>query len=77
VADHAFAAAGATLGGNVMVGEQAFVGLGAVLRDGLRIAERSFIGAGSVVLKDTEADGVYVGSPAQKIARTALQVTGG
>ncbi|WP_219064094.1 acetyltransferase [Pseudomonas sp. UMAB-08] len=77
VADHAFVAAGVTLGGNVVVGEQAFIGLGAVLRDGLRIAERSFIGAGSVVLKDTEADGVYVGNPAQKIARTALQVTGG
>lgn len=77
VADHAFVAAGVTLGGNVQVGEQAFIGLGAVVRDGLRIAERSFIGAGAVLLKDTEADGVYVGNPAQKIARSALQVTGG
>lgn len=77
VGDHAFVAAGVTLGGNVRVGEQAFVGLGAVLRDGLRIAERSFIGAGAVVVADTEADGVYVGNPARKGARSALDVTGG
>lgn len=77
IADHAFVAAGATFGGNVTVGEQAFVGLGAVLRDGLDIAPRSFIGAGAVVLRDTEADGVYVGNPARKSERTALAVTGG
>jgi sugar O-acyltransferase (sialic acid O-acetyltransferase NeuD family) len=77
VADHAFVAAGATLGGNVQIGEQAFIGVGAVLRDGLAIAERSFIGAGAVVIGDTEADAVYVGNPARKTARSALDVTGG
>jgi sugar O-acyltransferase (sialic acid O-acetyltransferase NeuD family) len=77
IADHAFVAAGATFGGNVSLGEQAFVGVGAVLRDGLRIAPRSFIGAGAVVVGDTEADGVYVGNPARKTGRSALQVTGG
>lgn len=77
VADHAFVAAGATLGGNVRIGEQAFIGVGAVLRDGLAIAERSFIGAGAVVVGDTEADGVYVGNPARKTARSARDVTGG
>ena len=77
VADHAFVAAGVTLGGNVRVGLQSFVGLGSVLRDGLTIAERSFIGAGAVVVADTAADGVYVGNPARKLARSALDVTGG
>ena len=77
VADHVFVAAGVTLGGNVRVGSQSFVGLGAVLRDGLTIAERSFMGAGAVVVADTEADGVYVGNPARKLARNALDVTGG
>jgi sugar O-acyltransferase (sialic acid O-acetyltransferase NeuD family) len=76
VADHAFVAAGVTLGGNVRIGEQAFIGLGAILRDGIQIAERTFVGAGAVVLRDTEADGVYVGNPARKGERTAQQVTG-
>ncbi len=76
VADHCFVAAGVTLGGNVSLGEQTFVGLGAVLRDGLTIAERSFIGAGAVLVSNTEADGVYVGNPARKTGKTALEVTG-
>jgi sugar O-acyltransferase (sialic acid O-acetyltransferase NeuD family) len=77
VANHTFVAAGVTLGGNVQVEAQAFVGVGAILRDGLKIAERSFIGAGAVVVNDTEADGVYIGNPARKTARTAIEITGG
>jgi sugar O-acyltransferase (sialic acid O-acetyltransferase NeuD family) len=77
VADHVFVAAGVTLGGNVLIGEQSFVGVGAVLRDGLIIAERSFIGAGAVVVTDTEADGVYVGNPARKVEKSALEASGG
>lgn len=77
VADHAFVAAGVTLGGNVSIGEQAFVGVGAVLRDSLTITERTFIGAGAVVVQDTEADAVYVGNPARKAAKSALQASGG
>ena len=75
VADHVFVAAGATLGGNVHIGEQSFIGVGAVLRDGLRIAERSFIGAGAVVVADTEPDGVYLGNPARKGKKSALEVS--
>lgn len=77
IRDHAFIAAGVTLGGNVTVGEQSFIGLGAVVRDNVTLAERSFVGAGAVILADTEADGVYVGNPARKLERTALEVTGG
>ena len=58
------------------MGEQAFVGVGAVLRDRIRIAPRSFIGAGAVVVNDTEADGAYVGNPARKLVKTALEVSG-
>lgn len=77
VADHAFVAAEVAMGGEGTVGEQAFVGVGAVLRDRIRIAPRSFIGAGAVVVQDTEADGVYVGNPARKAGKTALEASGG
>ena len=77
VADHAFVAAEVAMGGEGVVGEQAFVGVGAVLRDRIRIAPRSFIGAGAVVVQDTEADGVYVGNPARKGRKTALEASGG
>ena len=77
VADHAFVAAEVAMGGEGYVGEQAFVGVGAVLRDRLRIAERTFIGAGAVVVQNTQADGVYVGNPARKAGKTALEASGG
>ncbi|MGV8920470.1 MAG: acetyltransferase [Pseudomonas sp.] len=77
VADHAFVAAEVAMGGEGYVGEQAFVGVGAVLRDRIKIAERSFIGAGAVVVQDTQADGVYVGNPARKVGKTALEASGG
>ncbi len=76
VDDHAFVAAEVAMGGEGHVGEQAFVGVGAVLRDRIRIAPRSFIGAGAVVVNDTEADGAYVGNPARKLVKTALEVSG-
>jgi sugar O-acyltransferase (sialic acid O-acetyltransferase NeuD family) len=77
VGKHSFVSAEATFGGNVTVGERCFIGLGAVIRDGLSLAERSFIGAGAVVISDTEPDGVYVGNPARRIAKSSLEVTGG
>ena len=77
VDSHAFVAAEVAMGGEGHVGEQAFVGVGAVLRDRIRIAPRSFIGAGAVVVQPTESDAVYVGNPARKMAKTALQASGG
>jgi sugar O-acyltransferase (sialic acid O-acetyltransferase NeuD family) len=77
IGSHSFIAAGATFGGNVKVGERCFIGLSAVIKNALKIAERSFIGAGAVVISDTEPDGVYVGNPARRIARSALEVTSG
>jgi len=75
IGNHVFIAAGATLGGNVTIGERAFIGLGAIVRDGVTIAPRTFVGAGAVVTADTEPDAVYVGNPAKKFAKTAMDVT--
>jgi sugar O-acyltransferase (sialic acid O-acetyltransferase NeuD family) len=77
IGSHSFIAAGATFGGNVTVSEQVFVGLGASIRDGINLAEQSFIGAGSVIVSDTEVCSAYIGNPAHKINRTALEVSGG
>ena len=74
VDSHAFIAPMAALAGSVHVGEQAFIGTGAVVIDQVHIAPRSFIGAGAVVTRATEADGVYVGNPARRLARSAAQM---
>ena len=74
VGDHAFVAAEAAMGGGTSIGEQAFIGLAAVLRDDIRIAPRSFVGAGAVVVADTEPDGAYLGNPARRLDKTALEM---
>lgn len=71
---HAFIAAEVAMGGKVAVGEQAFLGVGAVIVDSIAIAPRSFVGAGAVVIAPTDELGVYVGNPARKLGKSALEL---
>lgn len=77
IEDGAFLAAEVAMGGGCTIGRQAFVGVGAVLRDNLTLGARSILGAGAVAISDTEADAVYVGNPARKLNKTAMEATGG
>jgi sugar O-acyltransferase (sialic acid O-acetyltransferase NeuD family) len=77
VGSHAFIATGVITGGTVRIGEQALIGVGAVLRDQITIGDRALVGAGAVVLKDVEPDSVYAGNPARRLAKSALEATGG
>ncbi len=70
VADHCFLAPQACLAGSVHVGERCFIGVNATVRDGVRLGEGGFIAAGAVVTKDTEPDGLYMGTPARLSRRT-------
>jgi sugar O-acyltransferase (sialic acid O-acetyltransferase NeuD family) len=77
VGDHCFLAINAVVAGGVKIGERCFLGSNSTIRDKVSLAPRSFIGAGAIVISDTEADGVYVGNPARRIAKSSLEVTGG
>lgn len=72
VGSHSFIANSVTLGGKVHIGEQAFLGLASVVIDQTNIAPRTFVGAGAVVTKPTQEWGVYVGSPARKLEKSAF-----
>lgn len=74
VSSHAFIAAEVAMGGKVKIGEQAFLGVGSVVVDSIEIAPCTFVGAGAVVIRPTEKLGVYVGNPARKLEKTALEV---
>jgi sugar O-acyltransferase (sialic acid O-acetyltransferase NeuD family) len=59
--------------GNVTVGNGAWIGAGVVLNQGSNdstrvIGSNTIIGSGAVVLDNCEADSIYVGIPARKIA---------
>lgn len=74
IGSHAFIAAEVAMGGKVVVGEQSFLGVGSVIVDSIALAPRCFIGAGAVVTKPTDELGVYVGNPARKLVKTALEL---
>jgi sugar O-acyltransferase (sialic acid O-acetyltransferase NeuD family) len=60
-------APGATLGGNVQVGDCVMIGAGANILPGISIGDRAVIGAGAVVTKDVPPGETHVGVPARKI----------
>ena len=56
-----------TLGGKCEIGNDVYIGANSVIMP-VKIGEGAVVGAGSFVNKDLEPWGVYVGSPARKIA---------
>lgn len=64
-------APGATLCGNVWVGEDAFVGAGATVLPRIRVGRRAMVGAGAVVTRDVPDDAVVVGNPARIVLHSS------
>lgn len=60
-------APGATLLGNVAVGEQSFVGANAVIKENVTVGKHVVIGAGAIVLKDVPDFSKVAGNPAKPI----------
>lgn len=60
-------APGATLLGNVTVGERSFVGAKAVIKENVTIGKNVIIGAGAVVLKNIPDNSKVAGNPAKAI----------
>jgi sugar O-acyltransferase (sialic acid O-acetyltransferase NeuD family) len=66
--DWVHVAPGATVCGEVTIGPYSLIGAGATVIEGKRIAPRCLVGAGATVIHDLTEPGVYVGSPARRIA---------
>lgn len=54
--------------GNVKIGNNVFIGVNSVILPNSTIGENTIVGAGSVVCGELEANSVYVGCPARKVA---------
>ena len=64
--DHCFIASQVVISGRVEIKPQCFLGVNATLRDHIVVGEKCVIGAGVVLLGDTEAEAVYVGSKTER-----------
>ncbi|MFB3827552.1 MAG: DapH/DapD/GlmU-related protein [Bryobacteraceae bacterium] len=59
--------------GRVILGRHALIGANAVIFPDIEIGEGAAVGAGSVVTKNLAPWGVYVGSPARRVAARASE----
>src|SRR6185503_13077831 len=66
IKDHVSFTSHVVLSGHCVVEPFSFFGVNATVRDRIRIAEGSLIAMAASITKDTEAWGVYKGSPAKK-----------
>lgn len=66
--DDVHIAPGATLSGGVEVGDHCMIGTGANLIHSVRVCADCMIGAGATVVRDITTPGLYVGTPARRIA---------
>ncbi len=69
IGNHSQLAPRVATGGKTIIKEEVFVGMGSIIIDHLVIGEKCTIGAGSVVVKNTEANCLYLGIPAKKIKK--------
>ena len=74
IEDHVFFTSHVVLSGHCHVKERAWFGVNSTIRDGLTIGEGSLIAMGAVITKSTEADGLYMGSPAKKQDKQSIEV---
>lgn len=67
IKDHCFVTSHVVLSGRVELGEYCFMGVNSTVRDQVKIAEECLIAAGALIVKDTDAKGVYkMNSKAEK-----------
>lgn len=65
--DNCFIASHAVISGYCEIGAGSFIGVNATLNDNVKIAENCLIGSGALIVKNTEPEKIYVGSPARAV----------
>ncbi len=74
IEDHVFFTSHVVLSGHCHVKECAWLGVNATIRDYTTIGAGSLIAMGSLVTKSTEDGSFYIGSPARKQDKSAIEV---
>lgn len=72
--NHVYFTSHIVLSGHCHVKERAWIGVNATIRDGVTVGEGCLIAMGSLITKSTEDGGFYIGSPAKKQEKTAIEM---
>ena len=74
IEDHVFFTSHVVLSGHCHVKERAWLGVNATIRDYTTIGEGCLIAMGAMITKNTEDEGFYLGYPAKKQSKPAIEV---
>ena len=74
IEDHVFFTSHVVMSGHCHIKERAWLGVNSTLRDNITIGEGSLIAMSSVITKNTEDGSFYMGFPAKKQEKTALEI---
>ena len=74
VEDDCFISSHVVVSGRVRVGAGSFLGVNATLRNAITIAPQTLVGAGAVIMKDTQAKGVYLPERAKRLPKSSDQI---
>lgn len=74
IEDHVFFTSHVVLSGHCHVKERAWIGVNATIRDYTTIGEGCLIAMGAMITKNTEDNGFYLGYPAKKQSKPAIEV---
>jgi len=64
---HSILAAGSVIGGHTTIGESSLIGFNATVAELLVLEKETLLGAGSLLLENTQAHTMYVGTPAKAV----------
>lgn len=65
--DNNFITSHSVISGYCNIGAGSFIGVNATLNDNIQVGECCLIGSGSLIVKDTESNRIYTGSPARAV----------
>lgn len=71
IGDHCFISSHVVVSGHCDLKPYSFIGVNATIGNNITVAEDNFLAQGAVVFKDTEADRLYQGNPAEPRAISA------
>lgn len=68
IGEHSHLAPNVAVSGKCKIGDLVFIGVGASVKDNIEICSNVIVGAGATVVKNITVPGVYIGTPACKVA---------
>ena len=74
IEDHVFFTSHVVMSGHCHIKERSWLGVNSTIRDYVTVGEESLIAMGSLVTKNTESGGFYMGVPAKKQSKRAIEV---